>query len=237
MQVDVQSKVFTVDSQGRQKFAGQSLLGLSFPTTPDIGLNNSPVMYGLSGKDGDHRVIASGELVAVGGGRAMVKGTAQHALLASGAHLGRGGLALLTPPDDNGVIDWRHDSTQPAVIKETKDDEDAGGESGGDTRKSADETRLPTDDLGAATAVEGDRTNPNRTEAPSSEGSSQPGGEHLTPLSVDTVGAASDPGAPEKEPEPEEVGSPSEKNWIEGVMDVLGLLRPFFFGGQLNCLF
>jgi hypothetical protein len=34
---------------------------------------------------------------------------AQHVLLAAAPHMGRGGLALLTPPDDNGILDWQQD--------------------------------------------------------------------------------------------------------------------------------
>jgi hypothetical protein len=42
----------------------------------------------------------------------MVGGAAaQHLLLAAGPH-GRGGIALLTPPDDNGILDWQQNGTE-----------------------------------------------------------------------------------------------------------------------------
>jgi hypothetical protein len=36
--------------------------------------------------------------------------SAQHLLMAAGPHMARGSLALLTPPDDNGILDWQQDS-------------------------------------------------------------------------------------------------------------------------------
>lgn len=85
----------------------QSLLGIAFPTTPDTSLNNMPVLSG-SGRDG--RGLNSAEAGMVIGHEIMVGGAAA-ALLAANPHLAPGGLALLTPPDDNGVIEWRREET------------------------------------------------------------------------------------------------------------------------------
>lgn len=84
----------------------QSLLGIAFPTTPDTGLNNMPVLCAGSGRDG--RGLDSAEAGMIIGHEIMVGG-ATAALLAANPHLAPGGLALLTPPDDNGVIEWRRE--------------------------------------------------------------------------------------------------------------------------------
>lgn len=84
----------------------QSLLGIAFPTTPDTSLNNMPVLCSGNGRDG--RGLDSAEAGMVIGHEIMVGG-ATAALLAANPHLAPGGLALLTPPDDNGVIEWRRE--------------------------------------------------------------------------------------------------------------------------------
>ena len=88
-------------------FTGQTLLRLAYPTTPDIGINNSPVMCETC-KDGQRMCPQD----RVGGGGVVGEGaaSAQHLLMATGPHMARGGLALLTPPDDNGILDWQQDS-------------------------------------------------------------------------------------------------------------------------------
>lgn len=91
-------------------FATQSLLGVAYPTTPDIGLNNSPAICTRC-RDGD---TLTGINVSSAVGRGALGGRAatatQHCLLASGPpHMGRG-LLLLTPPDDNGALDWQQES-------------------------------------------------------------------------------------------------------------------------------
>lgn len=86
----------------------QSLLGIAFPTTPDTSLNNMPVLCAGSGRDG--RGLGSAEAGMAIGHEIMVGG-ATAALLAANPHLAPGGLALLTPPDDNGVIEWRREET------------------------------------------------------------------------------------------------------------------------------
>lgn len=92
--LDVQS-----NDRHQGRFMGHSLLNFAYPATPDIGMNNVPV-------------IRQDENAARGGGGAHVVGHAaggavtQNLLNAPGTRM-RGGLNLLTPPDDNGVIDWR----------------------------------------------------------------------------------------------------------------------------------
>jgi hypothetical protein len=92
-----------------QGFAGQPLLGLAYPTTPYIGLNDSPVMCERCKAGGHlHSNRNDGRRGGTVGGAAAA---AQHVLLAAAPHMGRGGLALLTPPDDNGILDWQqHDA-------------------------------------------------------------------------------------------------------------------------------
>jgi len=95
---------------------GQPLLGLAYPTTPDIGLTNLPIMCGACKESviGHHGGDGGGrEGMHNGGGILGGAATAaQHALLAAGPHMVRGGLALLTPPDDNGTLDWQQDGIQ-----------------------------------------------------------------------------------------------------------------------------
>lgn len=113
------------DSEGHgvglhdQQRLRQSLLGIAFPTTPDTSLNNMPVLCAGNGRDG--RGLNSAEAGIVIGHEIMIGGAAA-ALLAANPHLAPGGLALLTPPDDNGVIEWRreetsNEATTPASIQ------------------------------------------------------------------------------------------------------------------------
>ncbi|KAG0637164.1 hypothetical protein HOY80DRAFT_1052414 [Tuber brumale] len=84
-----------------------SLLGIAFPTTPDTSVNSMPVIcagIGREGKRAGHIDFRGGmgpnhEVIGAGGATA--------ALLAANPHLAPGGLAPLTPPDDNGILEWR----------------------------------------------------------------------------------------------------------------------------------
>lgn len=91
----------------------QSLLGIAFPTTPDTSLNNKSVLCAGNGRDG--RGLDSAETGMAIGHEIMVGG-ATAALLAANPHLAPGGLALLTPPDDNGVIEWRREEASNEAV-------------------------------------------------------------------------------------------------------------------------
>lgn len=96
----------------QQRFR-QSLLGIAFPTTPDTGLNNMPVLCGGNGRDGRGLDSAEG---GIGIAHEIMMGGAAAALLAANPHLAPGSLALLTPPDDSGVIEWRREEASSDVI-------------------------------------------------------------------------------------------------------------------------
>lgn len=96
----------------QQRFR-QSLLGIAFPTTPDTSLNNMPVLCGGNGRDGRGLDSAEG---GIGIAHEIMMGGAAAALLAANPHLAPGSLALLTPPDDSGVIEWRREEASSDVI-------------------------------------------------------------------------------------------------------------------------
>jgi len=93
-----------------------SLLGIAFPTTPDTSVNSMPVICaGISkeGKRAGHIDFRGGmgpnhEVIGAGGATA--------ALLAANPHLAPGGLAPLTPPDDNGVLEWRGEGMSELLV-------------------------------------------------------------------------------------------------------------------------
>jgi hypothetical protein len=90
----------------------QSLLGIAFPTTPDTSVNNMPVIcagVNREGKRMSHVDTRGGSHEIIGAGGATA------ALLAANPHLAPGGLALLTPPDDNGILEWQSEMT-PVVV-------------------------------------------------------------------------------------------------------------------------
>lgn len=91
----------------------QSLLGNAFPTTPDTSLNNMPVLCAGNGRDGRGLDSVEGRMVI---GHEIMVGGATAALLAANPHLAPGGLALLTPPDDNGVIEWRREEASNDAV-------------------------------------------------------------------------------------------------------------------------
>lgn len=91
----------------------QSLLGIAFPTTPDTGLNSMPVLCAGNGREGRGLDSAEGGM---GIAHEIMVGGATAALLAANPHLAPGSLALLTPPDDNGVLEWRREETSSEVI-------------------------------------------------------------------------------------------------------------------------
>ncbi|RPA98522.1 hypothetical protein L873DRAFT_1032545 [Choiromyces venosus 120613-1] len=93
-----------------------SLLGVAFPTTPDTSVNSMPVICaGISreGKRAGHIDFRGGmglnhEVIGAGGATA--------ALLAANPHLAPGGLAPLTPPDDNGILEWRGEGMSELLV-------------------------------------------------------------------------------------------------------------------------
>lgn len=92
-----------------------SLLGIAFPTTPDTSVNSMPVICAgvREGKRAGHIDFRGGmgsnhEVIGAGGATA--------ALLAANPHLAPGGLAPLTPPDDNGILEWRGEGMSELLV-------------------------------------------------------------------------------------------------------------------------
>ncbi|KAA8900431.1 hypothetical protein FN846DRAFT_892125 [Sphaerosporella brunnea] len=185
-------------------FIGQPLLGLAYPTTPDIGVHSSPVVCGAC-KDGapGHHSGQGGGGGGGGSGGGMVGGAAaRHLLLAAGPH-GRGGLALLTPPDDNGILDWQQDGMQRIQA----DPETA-------VRMMGNLRGLSSSQSGVSVPAEQVKVNPgNSNERPAA---ALNGGLSSSPSSVED--SSSQPGKAVEE----EVDASANREWIENAMEKLG---------------
>ncbi|KAL7268682.1 hypothetical protein RUND412_008684 [Rhizina undulata] len=90
----------------------QSLLGLAFPTTPDTGINIMPVCADGNGGGNnsggmEYKYLHPASRIGGVGTEGHGGGGATAALLAANPHLASRSFALLTPPDDNGVLEWQ----------------------------------------------------------------------------------------------------------------------------------
>lgn len=121
-----------------------SLLGIAFPTTPDTNVNAICSGVSREGKRIGHVDIRGGmgpnhEIIGAGGATA--------ALLAANPHLAHGGTALLTPPDDNGILEWRGGETTelltPRMAAATAKASPAGGVCGNKDGKPIPLHRIP----------------------------------------------------------------------------------------------
>jgi hypothetical protein len=135
----------------------------------------------------------------VGGGGAA----AQHLLLAAGPH-GRGGLALLTPPDDNGILDWQQDGIQRIQA----DPETA-------VRMIGNMRGLPSAQSGGSAPAEQVKVNPNS----SSEGAAAALHGGLSSSASSVQDSASEPG---KQTIEDNSNASANGEWIESAMEILG---------------
>jgi len=133
---------------------------------------------------------------------------AQHALLAAGPHMVRGGLALLTPPDDNGILDWQQDGIQRIQAdRETT------------VRMMTGIREFATSQAREPAATEQVRVGPHDR------------GERAdTEIDSDALPAVSNASNPTIKPEHEvfedDLAAPTDGDWIGSAMETLGSLPP-----------